>query len=302
MLMDQPTKEFFAMFEGGAAPDMAMDGYIYLRWIGRYISHLRKGIEGKAHMPEVDGGEAVDELIQVSVRKLVPQLMSRETSPYHGKVLPLAEAERLVSIDRDITLPSLPETIIPYVKARDLILKNPDHIAVIDCPCRTSRETHCEPVDVCMIVGEPFVGFVLKHSVANARRLDRDEALRILKGTDERGWVHSAWFKENLGNRFWVICNCCRCCCMAMKGHFMKLPMIAPSGYRCTVDDSCSGCGECAESCPFGALRIEDRAVVDPEKCMGCGVCRRRCGTGALSLEKDPSRGEPLDIDALAPA
>ncbi len=56
--MDQSTKEFFTMFEGDTAPDTAMDGYIYLRWIGRYIYHLRKGLEGKAHIPEGDGGGA----------------------------------------------------------------------------------------------------------------------------------------------------------------------------------------------------------------------------------------------------
>ncbi len=300
--MNQSTKDFFKMFEGHSSPDTAMDGYIYLRWISRYLHHLRKGMEGGARMPAGDGGDAVDELIQLSVRGLVPQLVKRETSPYHGKVLPLPEAERLIAIDRDISLPSLPETIIPFAKARDLILKDPDHVAVIDCPCRTSKEEHCMPVDVCMIVGEPFVGFVLEHGVANARRIDRDEALRILRETDERGWVHSAWFKENLGNRFWVICNCCRCCCMAMKGHFMKLPMIAPSGYRCVVNGTCNGCGECVDACPFGAISMQDRAVIDPVKCMGCGICQSRCGMGALSLQKDASRGEPLDIEALAPA
>lgn len=300
--MNQSTKDFFKMFEGDASPDTAMDGYIYLRWISRYLHHLRKGMEGSAHMPAGDGGGAVDELIQLSVRRLVPQLVKRETSPYHGKVLPLPEAEKLITLDRDVSLPSLPETIIPFAKARDLILKDPDHIAVIDCPCRTSREEHCMPVDVCMIVGEPFVGFVLEHGVANARRIDRDEALKILRETDERGWVHSAWFKENLGNRFWVICNCCKCCCMAMKAHFMNLPMIAPSGYSCAVDETCNGCGDCAQACRFGAISIQDKAAVDPEKCMGCGICQSRCGIGALSLQKDASRGEPLDIEALAPA
>lgn len=30
------------------------------------------------------------------------------------------------------------ETIIPYKVAKDIILKNPDHIALIDCPCRAT--------------------------------------------------------------------------------------------------------------------------------------------------------------------
>jgi ferredoxin len=300
--MDKPTKDFFNMYGEGADQGAMMDGYIYARWIARYVAHLRKGIERKAVMPADDGGEAVDDLISLSVKKLMPQLLSRETSPYHGKVVPLAEAVKLISIDREVTLPALPETVIPYAKARSLILENPDHIAVIDCACRTSREGHCTPVDVCMIIGEPFAGFVLEHKVANARKLSRDEALKILKETDDRGWVHSAWFKESLDGRFYAICNCCTCCCMPMKGHLMSIPMIAPSGYRCAVGDDCNGCGECAEACPFGAITVGEKAAVDQGKCMGCGVCGQRCGIGALSLVKDASKGEPLDVEALVPA
>jgi ferredoxin len=33
---------------------------------------------------------------------------------------------------------------------------------------------------------------------------------------------------------------------------------------------------------------------------MGCGVCVDVCPVGAISLERDPSKGEPLDIDVLA--
>jgi ferredoxin len=293
--MEQATKNFFGMFgDGVGGPYTAMDGYIYLRWITRYLYHLRRGMEGDAQAPANDGGEAVDELIQASVRKLVPEIVSRETSTYHGKVITVEEAVKLVTIGKDITMPSLPETVIPYAKARDLILANPDSIAVVDCPCRMSKKDHCTPVDVCMVMGEPFAGFVLEHRVANARRLDRDEALRILKETDERGWVHSAWFKENLGGRFWVICNCCRCCCMAMKGHSLGLPMIAASGLVCSADGRCNGCGACVDACPFGAIAVDGSARIDPGKCMGCGACRRSCPVDALSLAQGPSDLRPL--------
>ncbi len=298
--MKRSTKEFFDMFAGGNDTGVMMDGYLYLRWIGRYLYHLRKSTGLKAVPPVDDGGEAVDELIQASVAKLLPELTRRETSPYHGKMLTLGDAKKLVSIDREIALPALSETVIPYAKARDLILKNPDHLAVIDCPCRTSRDGHCEPVDVCMLVGEPFVGFALEHGVANARAIDRDEALAILERTDDLGWTHSAWFKESLGDRFWVICNCCACCCMSMKAHSLGIPMIAPSGYRCAAGDGCTGCGACVDACPFGAITLDGKAAVDAARCMGCGVCVRRCETGALSLVRDESTGEPLDIDALA--
>jgi hypothetical protein len=71
---------------------------------------------------------------------------------YHGKVLPLETARQLVSINKEIRLENL-EQVIPFEKARDIILKNPDHIAVIDCPCRKGMESPCLPLDVCMIIG-----------------------------------------------------------------------------------------------------------------------------------------------------
>lgn len=292
--MKQSSKDFFRMFtDAGGGPDAMLDGYLYLRWISRYLYHLRRGIEGSALCPD-DGGEAVDELIEASIRTMLPGLMKRETSTYHGKVVTLEEAGRVVTIGREVSLPSLPETVIPYSRARDLILRDPDHITVIDCPCRTSKEGHCTPVDVCMVVGEPFAGFLLEHGTANARKLDREEALATLEETDRRGWVHSAWFKESLAGRFWVICNCCRCCCMAMKSHFLSIPMIASSGYLCSVGESCTGCGDCDGACPFGALTVGVTAAVDPEKCMGCGICRRRCGAGALSLVEGHGGIRPL--------
>jgi ferredoxin len=43
----------------------------------------------------------------------------------------------------------------------------------------------------------------------------------------------------------------------------------------------------------------EEMAVIDQGKCMGCGVCEDVCPIGAISLERDPSKGEPLDLAEL---
>jgi ferredoxin len=32
---------------------------------------------------------------------------------------------------------------------------------------------------------------------------------------------------------------------------------------------------------------------------MGCGVCEDICSIGAITLERDSSKGEPLDIEEL---
>jgi heterodisulfide reductase subunit A-like polyferredoxin len=77
--------------------------------------------------------------------------------------------------------------------------------------------------------------------------------------------------------------------------------MIASSGYVCQSDsDVCIGCETCVQYCQFGALSVKDGcSIVAKDACMGCGVCISKCPQGALSLSRDPSKGEPLEIQKL---
>ncbi|WP_461209066.1 4Fe-4S binding protein [Desulfocurvus sp. DL9XJH121] len=219
---------------------------------------------------------------------------------YHGKAVPLDEAKRLIQVKRDIELRDL-EKVIPYKRARDIVLQNPERIALLECPCRAARETPCQPMDVCIIVGEPFVTFILEHHPDKARAITQEEAVRVLEEEDKRGHVHHAFFKEAMLERYYAICNCCQCCCGAMQAQRMGIPMLCSSGFVAEVDaEACKQCGVCASRCQFGALTFEDRALaLDSAKCMGCGVCVNACPAGALSLVRDPSRGEPLEIVKL---
>jgi dihydroorotate dehydrogenase subfamily 1 len=60
----------------------------------------------------------------------------------------------------------------------------------------------------------------------------------------------------------------------------------APNGVTPpTVDDErCSLCGQCEISCPYGAIRMDERLQIDEEKCFICGLCVSRCKRGALTL------------------
>ena len=100
---------------------------------------------------------------------------------YHGKVVPLDEAARLVQVNEDVRL-TVPEHVVPFAVARDIVMEHPDHIVVLDCPCRMARENPCLPLDVCLIVGEPFASFILDHQPDHARRITPDEAVDILEG------------------------------------------------------------------------------------------------------------------------
>ncbi len=254
-------------------------------WLARLVSPLASKIIGRHGSDHVSsattGGQAF-------------------ADTYHGKVVPLEEATRLVTVNRDIDLGDL-EHVIPYAKARELVLKHPDHIALLQCPCRTARKNPCLPLDVCLIVGEPFASFMLEHHPNRTRRITPAEAIEVLRAEDERGHVHHAFFKDAMLGRFYAICNCCACCCGAMQAHRNGTPMLASSGYVSRVDeDRCIGCGDCTDFCQFHALSVVDgRNHIDAQACMGCGVCVSHCKHEALSLVREESRGIPLEINTL---
>jgi ferredoxin len=219
---------------------------------------------------------------------------------YHGKVMPLQAAKGLVRVGQDISLNDL-ERVIPYAFARDLILRQPDHLVALECPCRAVRPNPCLPLDVCLIMGEPFASFIAEHHPRRSRRVSPEEAASILEAEHRRGHVHHAFFKDAMLGRFYAICNCCSCCCGAMNAHRTGTPMLASSGYRCRVQAGlCIGCGACVDACPFHAITIRgETAEVDSKLCMGCGVCIERCEREAISLERDSSLPVPLELEEL---
>jgi len=220
---------------------------------------------------------------------------------FHCKVLTSDQARAIVTLDQDIPLRDL-EQIIPYPMARDLVLKGPPDVAVYDCACRAAKATHCQPLQVCMIIGRPFVDFILKHHPENSRRIDRTEALELLQAEHERGHLHSAWFKDAMGGRFYAICNCCKCCCLGVEAMVRYgAPMVSSSGYVARVDETlCTGCANCMDACPFDAIGVDGKAFVNWEACMGCGVCAGQCSDTAMSLLRDERKGVPLDVRVLA--
>jgi len=275
-----------------------LHGYVYLRWPYLYIS-----VGTGEHWLSRPLVAALRMLGLVAHRGRRPSPVERRRARadgYHGKVVRPDEARQLVSVNAEITL-RLPEQVVPYARARDIVLRNPDHIVALQCPCRTARRSPCRPLDVCLIVGEPFAGTIVEHHPGRARWISRQEAIDILHAEHERGHVHHAFFKDVMLGRFYAICNCCACCCGAMQAFRLGTPMLASSGYVCRIDaELCISCGTCVDTCQFGALRMGDEAaIVDEQVCMGCGVCVDQCESDAAELVRDPAKGEPLAIREL---
>ncbi|MGB9722794.1 MAG: ATP-binding protein [Chloroflexia bacterium] len=58
----------------------------------------------------------------------------------------------------------------------------------------------------------------------------------------------------------------------------MILPII--------LEERCTGCGDCVEACPTGALELRGRRAVlaRPEDCRYCADCETICPQGAIAL------------------
>lgn len=272
-----------------------LHGYVYARWPYLYI-----GIGLGKHPLARILGPAVR-----LVGRLLPSGQDGAgkgtvADGYHGKVVPLEAATQLVTVQEDVDLGDLLEQTIPYPVARDIVLKNPDHIVALECPCRSARENPCLPLDVCLIVGEPFASFVVEHHPQRSRWISQQEAVDILHAEQARGHVSHAYFKDAMLGRFYAICNCCSCCCGAMEARRNGTPMIASSGYVAVVEEGlCAGCGECAGVCQFAAISVDGVARIDAVACMGCGVCVAHCPQEAIELVRDAAKGEPLEIQML---
>lgn len=249
--------------------------YIYGRWSGQYLNLL--------------------------VNRVMPNLSKRGRRRYvdkhHGKVITHEQARAVITLNKNIPLRDL-EQIIPYPTARKLLLQGPPDVVVQECGCRHARLQHCQPTQVCMIIGKPFTDFVLEHKPETSRRLSQAEALELLHQEHERGHVHSVWFKDVMLDRMYAMCNCCKCCCGGIETMVRyKTPMVASSGYVASVDASrCEACGTCEKACPFGAIKTDKTAKVKWESCMGCGVCEVKCPNQAMSLVRDEKKGLPFDV------
>lgn len=70
-------------------------------------------------------------------------------------------------------------------------------------------------------------------------------------------------------------------------------PQENDAGFTAVVepkwgDNECINCGLCAESCPSGAMTMNDQCVpvLDASKCINCGECIHCCPTGTWEIGK----------------
>ncbi|HDP24530.1 MAG TPA: hypothetical protein ENN34_03710, partial [Deltaproteobacteria bacterium] len=158
------------------------------------------------------------------------------------------------------------------------------------------------PYQTCMLIGKPLTDFLLDHKTGVSHRITPGEALDLLDTFHQAGYVHTAFFKSTLKDQFYVICNCCSCCCLGFVSLRAGIHQFISSGFIATVDmDTCDGCATALSVCPFEAIDIVDgKSHLRRDRCMGCGICIDRCPNHARTLLRDESKGRPLDVGQLS--
>jgi electron transport complex protein RnfB len=164
-------------------------------------------------------------------------------------------------------------------------IRSAGHWSVSACPCRLARAL-VEPGKPCKHLLHTCVHtgalsrWAVKHGMA--RELTYEETLHLLRECNENGLVHTI-------NIYGQICNCCTDCCAIFHSFKLGAPTFAPSPFTAQSDqETCNACGDCAERCPVGAIKVDGHAVVDSAICIGCGVCVPTCEQKAIKLTRRP--------------
>ena len=169
------------------------------------------------------------------------------------------------------------------------IIDSTTRIAVVKCPCRRMAQKCDRPLEVCLQLNKG-AEYTIKRG--SGREVSKEEAKQILRTAAEGGLVHSVGHTAGVGHN---ICNCCPDCCIFMEPWLTNGVVekgIAKSRFEAKVDvESCSGCQDCVEQCPFGAIEMvkvagkkKMKAAVIPVKCFGCGVCAVQCTADSIKL------------------
>jgi len=207
-----------------------------------------------------------------------------------GAVVPIAKRMKVKPITRVVPIERSIEarnTVLAIDEARR-IFKDADLITVLPCACRTQarkvgrgQDCPAPATSVCMQTNR-FAQAVLSRDLGE--RITVEDALKRVGDAEDAGLVHMV---RNNVKQDMFMCNCCSCCCTGIYTvrQYDFPEGISPSRFQVKLDpDLCSACGTCEDRCQFGAISIEETAVIDVDHCYGCGNCVITCPEEALTL------------------
>lgn len=271
------------------------NGTVYERAFCSYMAEQQVRMRKGTPLGEVYA-QYWDDLSTISIERLPTR------TPYY-RVMAVEEtvrgggSRRVVPVHEDIpdTRATLPIDVIS-----EMVRKEP-LIAVAECYCRLSQGMlghECSyPRETCFTFNELAQPLI---EIGLARRIEADEAIAILRGAEKAGLIHNV---DNCEGHLKSMCNCCPCCCPAVKAYQRGITNVgAPSRFRSEFDPvQCTLCEACIPACHMHAIRLDDGALAfDGDRCIGCGHCASACPEEAIrmTLRARPPRPEPTN-DAL---
>jgi len=195
---------------------------------------------------------------------------------------------RIIPINKKIDSAS---QVLPFEVASNIV-QNADIITVVHCLCRSVGKKCNHMLEACFYFGA-WADYLIKYK--GARNWTKEEALQRLKECEEDGLVHLTGNSQE-GNT--VICNCCPCCCGALRRvvEFHNPLYLARANFEPRVNqEECILCLKCQEICPTEAITEVPGAEatssnakirVQESQCIGCGLCSAHCPVDAIRIER----------------
>ncbi len=214
---------------------------------------------------------------------------------------------RLIPVNEDVQ-PEVKE-IYPAHSILSLYeqLDEDEVITLSHCFCREHRkveEDTCRlhlPEESCMAVG-PAAEHLINRGIA--RRITKEEAIRLIKEYQDKGVVHQVGRLMPLKDVYAkyeidILCNCCWDCCAAFGNYSRGLiPFMLKAYYIARIPDTdiCSGCGTCEDFCPVRAIAVNGKGIaeINPDMCCGCGQCALHCPDEIIQMK-------PFERDVFLP-
>ena len=196
--------------------------------------------------------------------------------------------------------------VLDYERATEVI-KTASCRGISICYCRHKMQhldRDCNaPKDICMTFNVAARSLI-KHG--HARTVSMEECLDLLNIAYDQKLVQ---FGSNVREGVNFICNCCGCCCDAMIAarRFGLLHPVHTTNFLPEIhEEGCTGCGQCVNVCPVGAMILvsandpkkpkKKKSQLRKEICLGCGLCVRVCQENHIELKLRSQRViTPLD-------
>ncbi|MDY6833358.1 MAG: 4Fe-4S dicluster-binding protein [Chloroflexota bacterium] len=214
--------------------------------------------------------------------------MCEEYSIFLGPPLVMNSPKMMQVIPVEKEIPAKQEAL-SYEQV-STIMEMGQSFAVNQCICKKEQgllDNACKkPQEVCMAIA-PMPGVMDNHPWGG-RVISKEEAYEVLRRAEEAGLVH---LTSNYESGNWFICNCCGCCCMALRAVRMGITNAINSHYYAEIDQAtCISCGICAnDRCQIHAIEEkEDSYRVNKERCIGCGLCVSTCPAESVRLVQKP--------------